>query len=188
LGYTTDEILKLSLFDIVPADRHELLRQYLAKIRTDGLASGQMVTRHKNGGTRFWIYNNIFAGRAIGEPYVIGNSVDITERHRLEQELKRTSHMLERTNQVARVGGWDYDVQRKTLFWTSVTKEIHGVPADYEPQLETTFNFFLEGESRRKITAAFNKALNEGAGYDEELQIKMLGVTNLGSDDRQRRI
>jgi len=171
LGYSADEIIKLSLFEIIPQARHEFLRQYLKEIKLNGKAHGQMVTRHKDGSTRIWIYNNSLQNDIASEPYVIGNGVDITDRHYLEQTLKRTSQMLEQTNQVARVGGWEYDVIRNKMFWTSVTKEIHGVPADYEPQAATSLDFYKEGESREKLTAAFNKALSEGVFYDEELQM-----------------
>jgi PAS domain S-box-containing protein len=171
LGYSVDEIKKLSLFDIVPETRQELVKTYLAEIKNNGRASGQMVTRHKNGSIRIWIYSNILQNETENEPYVIGNGVDITQRHYLEQELKRTGQMLEQTNQVARVGGWEYDVKRKKIFWTSVTKEIHGVPPDYEPGLDTAINFFKEGESRDKIIDVFNEALTRGMPYDEELQL-----------------
>ncbi len=49
LGYTKEEISKLSLFDIVPNERHAFLRSYLSDIKSTGKSKGQMVTRHKNG-------------------------------------------------------------------------------------------------------------------------------------------
>ncbi len=171
LGYTLKEIMKMSLFDIVPPKGHQLLKQYLAEIKSAGKAKGQMVTRNKDGSTRIWMYNNVLENSDGETPYVIGNGIDITERHYLEQNLKRTSQMLEQTNQVARVGGWEYDVQKQKIFWTSVTKEIHGVVADYEPGVTTTINFYKEGENRDKILAALHHALTDGRPWDEELQI-----------------
>ncbi|MDB5016657.1 MAG: hypothetical protein JWQ84_1489 [Mucilaginibacter sp.] len=171
LGYTQEEIMQLNLFDIVPEARHSFLKKYLAEIGFKGKANGQMITRHKDGSMRIWMYNNVLENSTDGHPYVIGNSVDITERYRLEEELRRTGQMLEQTNQVARVGGWEYDVEKKKIYWTSVTKEIHGVTPDYEPQLETSVNFYKEGESRNRIIEALSKALFEGTSWDEELQI-----------------
>ena len=170
LGYTLKEIMKLGLFDIVPATRHYLLKNYLAEIKTTGKAKGQMVTLHKDGSIRIWMYNNVLESSNGEAPYIIGNSIDITERHYLEQNLMRTSQMLEQTNQVARVGGWEYDVQKQKAFWTSVTKEIHGVSPDYEPDLNTSIDFYKQGENREKFRDVFNRGL-EGVPWNEELQI-----------------
>jgi PAS domain S-box-containing protein len=171
LGYTQEEILKLSLFDIVPATRQSLVKDYLLKIENEGKANGQMVTLHKDGSIRIWMYNNVMEKNLGSELYVIGNSIDITQRHYLEKELQRTSLMLEQTNQVARVGGWEYDLRNKKINWTSVTKEIHGVEPDYEPNPETDVNFYKAGENRDRIIEVLNLAITEGTSWCEELQI-----------------
>jgi len=171
LGYNEGEILKRSLFDIIPAERHHLLKKYLIDIKQTGKAKGQMVTRHKDGNVHIWMYNNTLLNVAGSWPYVIGAATDITERHQLEEKLKRTSQMLEQTNQVARVGGWEYNISNKNIFWTSVTKEIHGVPPDYEPTLEEGINFYKEGKSRERIVEVIDRALIDGKSWNEELQI-----------------
>ncbi|WP_259068571.1 PAS domain S-box protein [Mucilaginibacter sp. X4EP1] len=171
LGYSQEEIAKRSLFDIIPAERHHLLKKYLVEIKQTGKAKGQMVTRHKDGTTHIWLYNNTLQNVAGSWPYVIGNATDITERHQLEEKLKRTSQMLEQTNQVARVGGWEYNVLKQTIFWTSVTKEIHGVPADYKPTLEAGINFYKEGKDRDRVAEVIERAMTEGKPWNEELQI-----------------
>jgi PAS domain S-box-containing protein len=79
--------------------------------------------------------------------------------------------MLERTNKVARVGGWELDLRRQILYWTSVTKEIHGMPADYEPSLTGALEFYKPGESREMITEAINNAISKGTPWNLDLQI-----------------
>ncbi|QEC78419.1 response regulator [Mucilaginibacter ginsenosidivorax] len=170
LGYTLAEILTLSLFDIVPANRHAQLTGYLKEIRDKGGARGQMVTRHKDGSPRIWMFNNILEQQG-DQAYVIGNAIDITEKHFLERNLERTRQMLEETGKVARIGGWEYNVQRQKIEWTTVTKQIYGVPADYEPDLSGIINFYKAGESRDKISAAANLAMADGPPWDLEIQI-----------------
>ncbi|WP_367119226.1 PAS domain-containing protein [uncultured Mucilaginibacter sp.] len=79
--------------------------------------------------------------------------------------------MLEQTNQVARVGGWELDVQQQKIFWTSVTKEIHGVAPYFEPDLNTGIDFYKYGDDRERITAVINNAIKDGTSWDEQFQI-----------------
>lgn len=171
LGFTKKEILKLSLFDIVPSSRHDFLAGYLKEITSQGYSKGQMVTRHKDGSYRIWMYSNVLEESLEGERYVIGNAVDITERHALEEDLRKTKETLEQINRVAHVGGWELDLHKQKITWTSVTKEIHGVPPDYEPVLEKAISFYKEGPSRDMINLAIDKAITKGEPWDLELQI-----------------
>lgn len=175
LGYATQEIIQLSLFDITPKERHPLVQAYLAEINNKGRCSGQMITLHKNGSPHIWMFNNILERATEGEPYVIGNAIDVTERHYLEKDLERTKAMLEQTNKVARVGGWEYDAVQQTLYWTDITKEIHGVHAGYQPDLSTAIDFYKAGKHREKLVKAVDLALSEGKSWDLELQIYKSG-------------
>jgi PAS domain S-box-containing protein len=188
LGYTVAEILEFSLFDIVPASQHQLIHTYLQDIATKGQSTGQMLTSHKNGSYRIWIYNNVLEKSFDEEVFVIGNAIDITERHHLEERLRRTKETLEQTNRVARVGGWEIDVLRKKLSWTSVTKEIHGVPPDYVPELSEAIQFYKDEASRDMINTAIEEAIKTAKPWDMELQIvtlqgKQIWVRSLGNAD-----
>lgn len=115
----------------------------------------------------------------------IGIVQDITASKTDEIELQHTKDLLDRTNKVARIGGWEINLINNSIYWTEITKEIHGVGPDYEPDMETAINFFKEGASRKLITAAVKKAIKKGEGYDLELQIitshnKELWVKTLG--------
>jgi PAS domain S-box-containing protein len=190
LGYTVAELSKLTLFDIIPQVRYSVLRQYMEDIKLKGNASGQMVTRHKNGSIRIWMYNNVRQTNANGETYVIGNGIDISEQHYLQKNLERTRQMLEKTNKMARVGGWEFDVRRKKIYWSAETKEIHGVPQDYEPDLESGIIFFKEGESRDKISAAVKLSIEKGLHYELDAELinakgNTLWVRTIGSAEME---
>jgi PAS domain S-box-containing protein len=171
LGYTQAELLNLSLFDIMKPDRHEQLNGYLTLIKEEGKARGQMFTQHKDGSNRTWMFSNVLEASDTANPYVIGNAIDISERYQLEKDLNQTKKFLEQTNKVARVGGWELNVTKQKIYWTSITKEIHGVDQAYEPDLVTGINFYKAGESREKITNAVKQAIEDGIPWDLELQI-----------------
>jgi len=171
LGYTKNELDGKGLYDIVPKKRHDYLNEYLTAIAKLGHVKGQMITCAKDGTERIWMFSNVLQKDDQGEQYVIGNAVDITERHALENDLRHTKSILEQTNKVARVGGWELDVIKKVIEWTPVTKEIHGVEETFVPDINTAIDFYKPGESRDKITKAIHEIIQNGTAYDLELEI-----------------
>ena len=57
------------------------------------------------------------------------------------------------------------------MYWSAVTKKIHGVSLDYAPTLGKDIEFFKEGKSRTAIHNAYLGALNKNIPYDLELQL-----------------
>ncbi|MCO5946505.1 sensor histidine kinase [Mucilaginibacter flavidus] len=171
LGYTPAELMQMSLYDVSLPGFHTAVDEYLEKIQKDGTSQGQTSTQHKDGSLHIWMYNNFLENSTDGEPYVIVNGMDITKRYNLEKDLKRTTQMLEQTNQVARVGGWEYDVTKKKLYWSNVTKEIHGLNKDYDPDVDSGINFYADDETRHRIHNVFNLAISTGTPWNEERQM-----------------
>ena len=95
LGYSTREILSFSLYDITPVQRHPNVTEYLNQIKETGAAEGQMLTCHKDGSPRIWMFKNVLEVSPDGTSYVIGNAIDISERHRLERDLDHTKQFLD---------------------------------------------------------------------------------------------
>jgi len=171
LGYEPEELVGLRLHQIVPPNQHEGLAHYLKIIRETGKASGLMHTRHRDGSLLIWLFNNVLEQAGTDGAYVIGNAIDITLRHQLEVDLKQTKQMLEQTNEAARIGTWEVDIAENRLTWSSVTKAIHEVPANFEPNLETAISYFTES-SKERIQTAVQQAIEQGVPYDLELQLR----------------
>ncbi len=191
VGYSKEEILEMNLFDLVPQEHHVGIRYYLDQIQSQGKAEGNMLVRHRDGTIRTWLFNNILKTPTDGsEPYIIGNAIDITIRARLEKDLRLTKALLEETGRVAKVGGWEVDLKTYKVSWTPVTKLIHEVDEDFDPNLEDGINFYKEGESRDKISKAVKVAIEEGTPWNLDLQIvtakgNTLWVRSIGNPVRE---
>jgi PAS domain S-box-containing protein len=171
LGYSVEEVLKMSLLDLIPAKHHPAFQYYLHEIGTTGKSNGLMSTLHRDGSYRIWSYHNILVTNQYGENYVVGNSIDVTESQQLSKRLQTMQEMLVQTNQMARVGGWDVILETGEANWSEVTRQIHEVGADYIPNIETALSFYQHEESRKKITEAVSEAILTGKSYDVELEL-----------------
>ncbi len=75
----------------------------------------------------------------------------------------------QKAQRMARVGSWIVDLKKNTIYWSAITKEIHEVPEDFVPNLETGINFYKEGFSRDTISKLVADGIENGTPWDVEL-------------------
>nr|WP_315252912.1 PAS domain S-box protein [uncultured Flavobacterium sp.] len=95
---------------------------------------------------------------------IIYNCRDVTQRIELE-------HLLVKANSLARLGSWDIDLVKQTVYWNDITKEIHEAESSFVPDLATGLNFYKEGTDRELIRQKVKEAIELGKPWDEELEI-----------------
>ncbi len=98
----------------------------------------------------------------------VGSVTDVTDRNMREVQLRRSEQLLNRTGELADVGGWELDLATGALMWSTQTCRIHGVPDEYQPRLDEAINFYAP-EARPVIEAAVAQAIADGSGWDLEL-------------------
>ena len=126
--------------------------------------------RHKTGKT-VWMHSRGRANRnRQGEPSgMLFAHFDVT------QEKEKEGYLIS-CNNAANIGYWEVDLEKSTVYWSSVTKKIHQVSEDYEPDLESAINFYKEGEYRDLITKVVSEAIEHGKSYNiESIQITSKG-------------
>lgn len=106
-----------------------------------------------------------------GQSFIHAICLDVTQRKRSEAQLINYKDLLDKTNDVARIGTWEVDLVKNLPVWSKVTREIHEMPEDYQPEFATAVNFYKEGENRETIARLFNRGVQEGIGFDQELEI-----------------
>lgn len=88
-----------------------------------------------------------------------------------EQELQEEKELLDKAYKLANIGTWEYDMLNDKLYWSVVTKDVHGFGEDYEPDVESTVNLFKEGYSRETFAKAASDAIEKEKPFDVELKI-----------------
>ncbi len=102
---------------------------------------------------------------------------DITSR-------KMANDLSKLACKAANVGSWELDLLRNQLYWSDTVREIHEVPIDYDPQLDTAIEFYKAGYYRDKIREVVSHCIETGEPYDGELII----VTAKGNEKWVRAI
>jgi len=101
---------------------------------------------------------------------VLSSAYDITERKHVEDALIRSEQLLKDTQSISKIGGWEYDVEKKLLIWTDEVYRIYGVERNYDPNdIGKAISFYCE-EDQQIIEKAFLNAIHTGKPYDLELQ------------------
>lgn len=116
----------------------------------------------KNGKVKWlaWTFNPSKADNLI---YGIGK--DITEKKNLED-------ILNKSNKLARIGSWEIDLIKGSVYWSDITKEIREVEPDFKPTLELGISKFKEGFHRNLIQQRVQECIDKGTPWDEELLIE----------------
>jgi PAS domain S-box-containing protein len=184
LGYSLEEIpptLEGGSQLVHPEDRaaHDGWREKV-NTGTSGSYTIEYRMRTKSGDWR-WILDRgkVVARARDGTALrIAGTHTDITERKLTEQALlenrallARSARLLEQTQAIARIGGWQYEVATKQLYWTDETYRLHDLePGEIEPTMETALTFYTP-DSQAQLVAAVRSALELGSGYDLELSL-----------------
>ena len=112
-----------------------------------------------------------------------GINRDVTARREAEETLRRSNTLLEAAGRLAGVGAWELDAATGTLTWTKVTRELHGVDAEYNPSLDDALGFY-DADDRQRLRAALETALAAGTPFALELRL----CTGEGRDRRVKTI
>jgi PAS domain S-box-containing protein len=99
-GYRDEELIGHYLTEFMPEkDRTFFNENYLSKIKKDKKQSGIYKVINKSGSITYTLYNNLLKEENGKEPYVVGYAVDITNRVKAEEELKKAQKITEEVAQ-----------------------------------------------------------------------------------------
>jgi len=100
---------------------------------------------------------------------------EISKMKNVEEALKRSEALLHTTQRMTRVGSWEWDIGKQTMFWTEEMYRLHdfepGTQVPCLPEHITSEQECYQVEDRPKIQAAFRQCVENGQPYDLEFHI-----------------
>lgn len=170
---TRSQLLSSSFKAVVHPEDLKKLQEMMELLRSGRITTCTIEKRclHADGSTT-WVSLTISPMWKRGEPpsRCVAIMQDITARKEAESSLARTTELLERTGEMARIGGWELDVATRKLFWSLETCRLFEIGSTQAPSVEEAIDFYTP-EARPVIRDAVQKAIDHGISYDLELPV-----------------
>ncbi|WP_375579842.1 PAS domain S-box protein [Marivirga tractuosa] len=163
LGYTEEELTTNPFSEFVhPDDLLETTKEFGDTI-TGNRHSNNFINRYKTKGGEYkwisWFSSDIFGQ----EGFVFSYGRDVTEMIELQETIENASKL-------AKVGGWEVNFKNRTVYFSDITKEIHELPKEYVPTIESAINFYRK-DYRDFMWNTIEDARKNGTPLDHEFPI-----------------
>jgi len=116
---------------------------------------------------------------------------NITEQKQTEKEKEETQKLLEDSQHIGKIGGWELNIDTLELKWTKEMYRIHEVDSTFKPKVDKRVNFYTP-ESLLVVDKAVQKAIEHGESYDVDLEIitakgNRRSIRSIGNADFENR-
>ncbi|RYZ96659.1 MAG: diguanylate cyclase, partial [Moraxellaceae bacterium] len=165
-----EDIIGKTVFDYWPLEVAQKVHAHDAPIYTSNEqveAYEDVPTKH---GMRHWFSVKFGFTNAEGQRFLGATAMDITDNYRAEQALRTSTELLETSQSIAKLGGWELDIATLQVSWTNESYRLHdATPGEFCPTLEGCIGYLI-GESRERFVAALDVAMHYGESFDIEVE------------------
>ena len=166
-GYSRDELLKISISDILPEESLEDGLAHLRKVVKTGASKADLLFRHKNGTTRWWTVETV----KLAETRFLGFAKDITERKMAEQTLKVSEEKYRTILNASPDGILLTDLKGIITEVSEIGLELYG-SNNRNDLIGKHFLRFVPYESKKTIREITEKTMDEGLSQNVELNLR----------------
>jgi PAS domain S-box-containing protein len=176
-GYTETELRNLSPGDVTHEDDRPATEALLAAHLGGGSGIGRFEKRYrrKDGGVVWADVSTFLMPFPGGKPILSGVQVDITERKRIEEELRRSEALLTEAQQMSHTGSWRWKIGTDDVRWSAECFRIFAVdPAT----TQLSFKLFMDRvhpEDRPLVEQVVGRAVHERRRFQYEYRILLPG-------------
>ncbi|MBX2970442.1 MAG: PAS domain S-box protein [Cyclobacteriaceae bacterium] len=163
MGYTEEEITSQPFANFIHPDDIKTTTTEYKEVITGERKASNFTNRYltKSGQYRWieWSSSDVFGE----DGYIFAYGRDITE-------VKELERLLENSARLARIGSWEVDTIKNTVYWSKITREIHEVDDDFIPDLDSDIGFYRE-DARNIVREKVEEGMRTGKPWDFQLPI-----------------
>jgi len=169
-GYSRAEAIGRVTHELLETEFPESAQAVEEALTREGQWDGELRQTRKDGTLIVVSSRQALARDEDGQPVaIITLNSDITARKHAEEQLAHTAALLERTEEISKTGGWEYDVATGNLAWTDEVYRIYGLAPTSDPPDVPEAVAAYDPDSAAMIEAAFSRLVADGEPYDLEL-------------------
>ena len=173
-GYRPEELVgERHFYDLHPEPGREAFKTaaFAVITRKESFKDLENAVQDKDGSIKWVLKNGLPLmdrnGNLLGYR---GSDIDITKRKQAETVLHRKQAMLARTESIAQVGSWEWDVATDTVTWSDELFHIFQLdPAERAPSFAEQSELY-HPEDMERLKSAVETAVNNGTSYELEFR------------------
>jgi len=162
-GYTREEMLRLTVMDVDPHLEERQLHENVERLKKIGGLIYESVHRRKDG-SELAVEVSINYVRT-DRPYLLVVVRNITERKRVEEQLKNNEQRLRLALGVANMGSWDWNLITNDTRSDLKLRLLFSGEINATPEKEADFFRFIHSEDAPQVREAIRAAVEGDGNY-----------------------
>ncbi|PHQ38177.1 hypothetical protein DJ69_12995 [Halorubrum persicum] len=171
-GYSDAEIAEMHVAEFFSDDDAERVLDSIREVIETGRATVQAEFATADGSHLPYEFTGARLTDSDGQiAGLVGIGRDLSGRRAREREIERVRDLLEKTERIADVGGWEIDTETMEVSWTDHLFDLLGGAYEEEPPLEDALDLYHEAD-RPLVANAVDEALSSGEPFDVEARFR----------------
>ena len=173
-GYKLHEVIGQNPGKILQGE--DTCKKTVKKIKNAIEAGKQIKTEllnYSKNGKKYWIEVNIqpiYDSNGEVVKYISIES-DITKRKKIEENLRTSEARLKDAQKIAKIGNWQWDVVKNTVWWSDQTYSLFGLKTNEIDLVFDSFINFVLDEDRQFVKKSIDIALKTEQNFEFDCRI-----------------
>ena len=157
-----------------PEDREQVVNQWRAVLAAGEPTEMAVRLRRTDGAYRWFLIRDAPLRDDFGNIVKwYGVSIDIEDRKRAEEKLKKSEQRLAEAQHVAHIGSWERDLRTNEVTWSDELYRLFGLQPQERVITYEEFLDFVSPEDRDKTQAVVEKALHDREPFSCDYRIAL---------------
>jgi PAS domain S-box-containing protein len=168
IGHAREELIGKSDYEFFPKKQADEFWAGDERVFASGLVDINEESITSSDGTTRYIHTKKTPYTLNGSSYLIAVIRDITERRKMEDELRRKRESLDEAQRIGQMGSWELDLASGVLTWSDEIYRIFEVdPAQFGASYDAFLNA-IHPDDREAVNKAYTESLENRLPYSIE--------------------